>query len=79
MLLWSFVFKIFNWMYLELIISQRAEFSLMFSCCFSMMTSHVLTLCIVASLLLVGQYARLLLANEVTTEVPVAPETCSLS
>jgi len=47
--------------------------------CFSMMTSHVLTLCIVASLLLVGQYARLLLANEVTTEVSAAPETCSLS
>lgn len=28
-------------------------------------------MCTVASLLLVGQYARLLLANEVTTEVPV--------
>lgn len=40
--------------------------------------SHVLTLCTVASLLLVGQYARLLLANEVTNEVPVSPQTCSL-
>ena len=36
-----------------------------------MMTSHMLTVCTVASLLLVGQYARLLLANEVTNEVPV--------
>lgn len=35
------------------------------------MTSHMLTVCTVASLLLVGQYARLLLANEVTNEVPV--------
>lgn len=43
-----------------------------------MMTSHVLTICTVASLLLVGQYARLLLANEVTTEVSVSPQTCSL-
>lgn len=43
-----------------------------------MMTSHLLTMCTVASLPLVGQYARLLLANEVTTEVPVAPQTCSL-
>ena len=33
---------------------------------------HMLTLCTVASLLLVAQYARLLLVNEVTTEVPVS-------
>lgn len=38
---------------------------------------HVLTLCTVASLLLVAQYTRLLLANEVTTEVPAAPQTCA--
>lgn len=31
----------------------------------------------VASLLLVAQYTRLLLANEVTTEVPVPPQTLS--
>lgn len=40
------------------------------------MTSHMLTVCTVASLLLVGQYARLLLANEVTNEVPVPSVNC---
>ena len=40
-------------------------------CCSPALTSHVLTLCTVASLLLVAQYARFLLANEVTTQVPV--------
>lgn len=42
-----------------------------------MMTSHVLTLlyCCLSPAGLTGQYAHLLLANEVTNEVPVTPQS----